>query len=404
MKQRGFTLVEILVAIAIFVITILAIAGTMRLTLRASVRAAEKTQAAFLLEGGAETVRYLRDKSWIDEMRDLTTSYDVCLRYDDSAGVGNETYVTTQENNVLLLHMDETTGSPVDSSGREHVPVVGGSMGYGVTAPMTSMNTGYSFDGSSTYVNIPASSDFNFDSFTFSVWVKTDDTSGNKAILTSLSAQPIFLTFANGDLSFSTPFEGSALLFPVGSQSPSLDNDEWRHIVAMRDVGGSNTTLKLYIDGNLVASKVDSGTDSFTISDKYVLGALHFGLYTWFFSGEMDEVSFYNRALTDDEVMALATSNHPVCGLVDNEFSRTVRFKNVCRATNSPPSGFLEDDVVGPVDGDQTSDCTNEYGSGAADQDPDMRHATISVWWGDNFDLVETIELYVGNLFLESEL
>ena len=63
-SKHGFTLVEIIVGLAIFVSLVASVYGSVLLSNKAVAKASAKIQAAFLLEEGVEAVRYLRNQSW----------------------------------------------------------------------------------------------------------------------------------------------------------------------------------------------------------------------------------------------------------------------------------------------------------------------------------------------------
>lgn len=80
-KNRGFGLVEIIVALAIITSALLAIAGVSRLAFAVSQQSVLRLQAGFLLEEGIEALKSIRDRSWDDfsAIPTATTSYLVFL-------------------------------------------------------------------------------------------------------------------------------------------------------------------------------------------------------------------------------------------------------------------------------------------------------------------------------------
>lgn len=64
MYNKGFMIVEILVAISIITVSILAAMAVAQKSVYISRQAFHATQAAFLLEEGAEAVRIVRDNAW----------------------------------------------------------------------------------------------------------------------------------------------------------------------------------------------------------------------------------------------------------------------------------------------------------------------------------------------------
>lgn len=83
----------------------------------------------------------------------------------------------------------------------------------------------------------------------------------------------------------------------VREEYNDLDDSQWHHVVATYD--GQNG--KLFVDGNMVASKA-WGPLEFDNMDPFFVGQIS---GTHFFDGSIDEVGFWNRALTAEEVAML---------------------------------------------------------------------------------------------------
>lgn len=79
-KNRGFMMVEILVAVSIITASILATMTVAQKSVYVSRQALHTTQAAFLLEEGAEAVRILRDNAWTN-ISSLTPATDYYLGF-----------------------------------------------------------------------------------------------------------------------------------------------------------------------------------------------------------------------------------------------------------------------------------------------------------------------------------
>lgn len=62
--NRGFMMIEIIVAVSIITVSILAAMAVTQKSVYVSRQAYHATQAAFLLEEGAEAVRIIRDNAW----------------------------------------------------------------------------------------------------------------------------------------------------------------------------------------------------------------------------------------------------------------------------------------------------------------------------------------------------
>src|SRR5438067_5189192 len=88
--------------------------------------------------------------------------------------------------------------------------------------------------------------------------------------------------------------------------SPSaLSVNTWHHVAGIREVTGSNKTVKLYIDGVLVASAPDPSTGSLVNSGPDYIGRRFTCGTNNPFNGLIDEPTIYNRALSDAEIQAI---------------------------------------------------------------------------------------------------
>lgn len=94
--QWGFSIVEVVVAAAIFVATVTIFAVSFDVLSGLSDRTEEKTKAALLLEEGAEAVLLLRDRGWDEHIAGLDTGTEYSLYWDGSD------YQTTVEEEVIL--------------------------------------------------------------------------------------------------------------------------------------------------------------------------------------------------------------------------------------------------------------------------------------------------------------
>ena len=170
----------------------------------------------------------------------------------------------------------------------------------------------YNFDGTDDYINLGNDDDFNFgkSDFSLSLWFQT-----------SVNQPSIYLIGKYNDLlrpayGVGTGFVTDAYAFVAETSSVAevrgnvnLANGVWRHLTAVCD---RDTWLTVYVDGLIVGS-VDAISESGAISSEanLIIGAIESGQY---FSGKIDDVRIYNRALFDDEVKALYDLEKPKGG------------------------------------------------------------------------------------------
>jgi hypothetical protein len=97
-----------------------------------------------------------------------------------------------------------------------------------------------------------------------------------------------------GGLSFYIGSSSYFVLSPVVSPSDIWDG-QWHHVVGTYD----GSKVRLYLDG----AEVGAGTPT-TISIYYTEGDLSIGRYgtSWYYSGLIDEVVIYDRALSPEEI------------------------------------------------------------------------------------------------------
>jgi len=94
-------------------------------------------------------------------------------------------------------------------------------------------------------------------------------------------------------------------VYPTVSSPAGLDADTWHHLVGTYD----GATLRLYLNGTLVASQADVSVMSVTANPPYIgTGPAPMASYTTFFYGAVDEAAIWSKALTAGEVATLYNS------------------------------------------------------------------------------------------------
>lgn len=151
------------------------------------------------------------------------------------------------------------------------------------------------FDGSDDQINI---SGIPINQFTISFWIKYNPLSSvYNAVMsketTGISGFRIAMNGNTKKISFWTTESGGNL---ASISTSALNSNEWYHIAVSYD--GSKG--KIYLNGTKKEEKTGNYIPS---ADKLYVGRIN-GYTRW--NGNIDELRFYNRVLTDEEIRLLA--------------------------------------------------------------------------------------------------
>ncbi|MDP3726255.1 MAG: LamG domain-containing protein [bacterium] len=201
-----------------------------------------------------------------------------------------------------------------------------GTISGGVTTVPMEVGDAFQFDGSSGYINMgnPSSLNFGTGPFSLETWFNWDGGGSNvNNIIRKSNYGPgrgsgYWLRIGAGTLEFSV----GATTGPDGQSiiTAPITRGVWHHVVATRD---SSDDIHLYIDGKSQGTVIRkaSGAES-TSGSSFALGAW-VDQNSEFFSGDIDEVSVYNRALSAGEAYNLFDSGS--IGKCAEGFGRTNR-------------------------------------------------------------------------------
>lgn len=201
---------------------------------------------------------------------------------------------------ATLLRMSESSGNLADSIGAV-VGTASGGITYGVTGAThpADTNTAVELNGTSGYFSLGDVFDFTGTaSFSVALWVRPDSAASVARILSKEHA-----TDGGWRLRYGTDTAIQASRIDNGlvadqTASVLLPVGQLARVVITYD----GATLSLYLDGEL------GGTVASTRSLTNHANALHVGRYapgaTGFFAGLVDELAFWNRALSAAEVAA----------------------------------------------------------------------------------------------------
>lgn len=240
---------------------------------------------------------------------------------------------TTLRRPILYLPFDEGSGTTAKNLGAG-----GPSLNGTLNGPLWSLNGKFGkalqFDGSNDYVNLPASTAFNFGTgdFAVSAWVNTTLQSTKVAVGKNVTG--------NFWLGIDTGGSGKAEFSIAGAEAieptATVADGKWHLMTGVR----RNGVASLYVDGKLRATNTMSGDISTTGSP--TIGS--FGA-SYYWLGLIDEVKIYSFALTPDEVKQEYNRG---AGLAVGSFSDTSGLSGGSVASNSASAIYC-------VPGDTTS-------------------------------------------------
>lgn len=206
--------------------------------------------------------------------------------------VENQSTGSAPTNELLFYYSFDTNTVPVpDGSGNGNTGTVSGATW--VTNGTT--DGAYSFDGTNDYIT-PTNTVFGT-YWSIGCWIRKSVASTTNTLLDFNNGTTlVYLRIGDGAMA------GKAALAASGSMaingSNRIDDGYWHHVVGVRD----NTIAYLYVDGVLAGTDSSFTTASFT-STKSRIGIEYWASVYYFpFSGSLDEVRVYSRALTEDEV------------------------------------------------------------------------------------------------------
>jgi hypothetical protein len=218
----------------------------------------------------------------------------------NSTGIGElpdnnqiETFGANMTGNVLLLHLDESSGLLMDTSGNTNNGTNAGAS-YGASGKY---GTAMSFDdGNDDRINFSVGT-LN-SPFTIEAWVYFNHASqpsnnyeyaislgtggtSNHVSMSRFASDNRFYSYANG----------------VVLYGPALSGQEWQHLVTVWD--SSAPYLTLYVNGE--NQSVDQPAAAINTDGFGWIGQWQGG--NWELNGSVDEVAIYNRTLTATEVL-----------------------------------------------------------------------------------------------------
>jgi hypothetical protein len=217
---------------------------------------------------------------------------------------------------VLLMHMDEAgwTGAAnevVDSSGLAHH---GRSVGSGSTTTAAGGRFGRagSFPGGTGCVAVPDRDDLRPDTaLSISVWMNPNAVGtvalGVIAKRVSFLVDSAYAVYVDetGRLGIDVDTEDNRFF-----SAPVVSNGRWTHVAIVYE--GASARVTAYVNGAPAAASAVPGTSIEPFRSPLWVGCLPLDTPAQGFSGLLDELAVWHRALSPAEVAALANATGPI--------------------------------------------------------------------------------------------
>jgi concanavalin A-like lectin/glucanase superfamily protein len=231
----------------------------------------------------------------VDEVR----MYSRALSADELLGIVRQNNVTTGS-----WKLD---GTADDGSAQPHNGVLAGGAGWtaGQASTPNPKDLGVLLDGVDDYVHAPTVVDPS-QSFSVAGWVRPDKP-GSSSVVVSQSGTntSTFLISAAGDGKWNLFVAAADKVDPPGDWviGGTVQYGVWTHVVGV--YSKERQRIELYINGELVGSTPHTATIA-TRGEFQIGRTLWNKAYVNYFSGVIDDVTTYSRALYADDVLALA--------------------------------------------------------------------------------------------------
>jgi hypothetical protein len=205
---------------------------------------------------------------------------------------------------VAYWNFDEGSGDIANDSAGNNDGTI-----YGAQWTAGEIGNALNFDGVDDYVDFgTAIGNFGTDDFSVVFWFRTD----TERWETIMGKRVFCGEHSFFELSMSWPAAPKHMYIELYDSRPSkvgsfcsnqhLDDNQWHYITIIRQ----GVEAKLYVDGVLDASNSSAEVVNMSNSASFLLGnGPCYPVHTDFFSGELDEVRIYNRALSTAEIRQL---------------------------------------------------------------------------------------------------
>ena len=230
-------------------------------------------------------------------------NYSNCtIKVTDSAGNESNTLTITT---FTVLPDGLIAYYPFDGNANAKIGTLNGTVS-GATLTTGRNNdddTAYSFDGVDDYIEFGAGMLSGDGEFSILIWINTSSSTTQKRILSQRNGgfQGIYKLdlLTNGKIKFLTYSTTNEWIV---TSSSAVNDGNWHHLaLVQKDNGG-----QMYLNGSLDQTDNSSGKVNLTSTIKTYLGKEgRNNSSDWYYSGKVDDLKIYNRALSASEIQTL---------------------------------------------------------------------------------------------------
>jgi hypothetical protein len=217
------------------------------------------------------------------------------------------------------LHGDLIAHWPLDENGDDALGNHHGTASnvvFGADGAAAHTGTAAEFNGSNATITVPHDSSLNPTSFTLSLWVNADSTSGFASAVTSRDDTPssvhgyLIYNDNGGNWNFWTGTGGASGAWNAMSGG-GVQTGSWTHLAIRYDSGSQ--TKSLFVNGALAASNSANNlySPNGPQSENLHIGSGADSGASFFFDGLIDDVALWNESLTLSEIQDVMTNGVP---------------------------------------------------------------------------------------------
>jgi PKD repeat protein len=259
-------------------------------------------------------VRYVHDGSASSTDRFVFTISDST----GSGGSGEFAVIVADLAGDLLAHwrLDETSGQlAADTVGGYNGTLTGGPVWNPAGGRIGGALT---FDGTDDLVNLGPIDVTSTSGLTIALWVRPSQFLGSSRLISKADGTGeqahYWMISARFDTALRFRLKAGGETSTLVSAQGELELDTWYHVACTYD----QSEMRIYGNGNLLVSLPKTGTIDVNAAVAAAIGDQPPGAGSDPFAGDIDDVRLYGRALTDSEIIALASGEIVATGVEDH--------------------------------------------------------------------------------------